>query len=65
MKKEIAIENKYNLTIEEASAYFNVGIERIRQIAEEHKSEFVIMVGTKKLLKKKKMEHFFDNIMVI
>ena len=60
-----AICEKYNLTIEEASAYFNIGADRIRDIAEEHKNEMVIMVGVKKLIRRKKMEEYMEKIMVV
>lgn len=65
MKKDIPIADKYNLTVDEASAYFGIGSDRIREIAEENKSNLVLMVGTKKLIKKKKMEEYLDRIMVL
>ncbi len=65
LKKNVPICEKYNLTIEEASAYFNIGADRIRDIAEEHKSEMVIMVGVKKLIRRKKMEEYMEKIMVV
>ena len=37
MKKEIPISEKYNLTIEEAAAYFNIGTDKIREIVTENK----------------------------
>lgn len=65
LKKSVPICEKYNLTIEEASAYFNIGADRIRDIAEEHKNEMVIMVGVKKLIRRKKMEEYMERIMVV
>lgn len=65
VKKEVPLYEKYNLTVDEASAYFNIGSDRIRSIIEENKSELVLMVGTKKLIKKKKMEDFLDKMMVL
>jgi len=65
MKKEIPISEKYNLTIEEASAYFNVGADRIREIAEAHRTDMVIMVGVKRLIKRKKMEDYMERVMVL
>ena len=64
MKKEIPISEKYNLTIEEAAAYFNIGTDKIREIVTENKN-LSIVVGVKKLVKKKKMEEYLDKIMVI
>lgn len=65
MKKEIPISEKYNLTVEEASAYFNIGADRIREIAEEHRADMVVMVGVKRLIKRKKMEDFMERVMVL
>lgn len=65
LKKEIPIADKFNLTIEEAAAYFNIGTDRIREITEEHKSEMVLMVGVKRLIKRKKMEEFLEKTMVL
>lgn len=64
MKKEIPISEKYNLTIEEAAAYFNIGTDKIREILTENKN-LSIVVGVKKLVKKKKMEEYLDKIMVV
>lgn len=65
LKKNVPVCEKYNLTIDEASAYFNMGADRIREIAEEHKSEMVIMVGVKKLIRRKKMEEYMERITVV
>ena len=65
LKKNIPISEKYNLTIDEAAAYFNIGTDRIREITEENKTSLVLMVGNKRLIKKKKMEEYLDRIMVL
>lgn len=65
MKKEVPVHEKYNLTVDEAAAYFNIGTDKIREITEENKSELVLMVGVKKLIKKKKMEEYLDRTFVL
>ena len=65
VKKDVPIAEKYNLTIDEAAAYFNIGTDRLREITEENKSSLVLMVGSKKLIKKKKMEEYLDRTMVL
>lgn len=65
IKKEVPIAQKYNLTIEEAASYFNIGSDRIREIANEKKNELVLMVGTKKLIKRRKMEDYLDTVKVL
>ena len=65
VKKEIPLYEKYNLTIEEASAYFNIGKDRMREIVNENRNELVLVIGRKKLIKRKKMEEYLDRIMVL
>ncbi len=65
LKKEVPISEKYNLTLEEASAYFNIGIDRLREITNENKDEVVLMVGAKRLVKKSKMEKLLDRTFVL
>lgn len=44
---------RYLMTIEEASSYFRIGENKLRQIANEHKRECVVMNGNRMLIKKK------------
>ena len=45
-KEEIVpVAQKYTLTINEASAYFNIGIKKLRHIAEEYAGELSIRNG--------------------
>ena len=62
---EVSISQKYNLTLEEAAEYFNIGTNKLREITDENKSSMVIMVGTKRLIKRKKMEEYLDKITVL
>lgn len=62
---EVPISQKYNLTLEEAAEYFNIGTNKLREITDENKSSMVIMVGTKRLIKRKKMEEYLDKITVL
>mgnify|MGYP003414147631 FL=1 len=65
VKKEIPLCEKYNLTIEEASAYFNIGKDRMREIVNENRNELVLVIGRKNLIKRKKMEEYLDRTMVL
>ena len=49
---------KLNLTKQEASAYSNIGINRIEEMLKEPKCPFVLYVGTKKLVKRKEFEQY-------
>lgn len=59
---EIPIWEKYALTIEEAALYFRIGQKELRKKTEEPNCDFVIFKGTHRLIKRKKMEEYMDNI---
>ena len=53
--------NKYNLSVEEASAYFHIGENRLRAIlAENPRADFILKVGSRTLVKKNKFGKFLD-----
>ena len=64
MAKEIKpIKDKYLLTIKEASAFFNIGEKRLRQMVRENPSaDFVLMNGNKYLIKQKQFAELIDVI---
>ena len=51
---------KWLLSIEEAAAYFGVGQNRLAKLASQDGCKFVVFVGAKKLIKRKKFEEFLD-----
>ena len=53
---------RYLMTIEEASSYFRIGENKLRQIANEHKRECVVMNGNRMLIKKKNFEKVIDKL---
>ena len=58
---DIPLWEKANLTIEEAAAYYNIGVNKLRELADDPRCNFVIWVGRKRLIKKKKFDAFLDN----
>lgn len=58
VKLEIPFWVKLNLTIKEAAAYSNIGINRIEELLKNPKCPFVLHVGTKKLVKRKEFEQY-------
>lgn len=62
MKEDrIRICEKYNLTISEASEYFNIGEKKLRQIVQENATaDFILNNGVKVLIKRVKFEQFID-----
>ena len=51
---------KRNLTLEEASEYFGIGISKIRELSNQENCDFVIWIGTKRLIKRIKFEQYLD-----
>lgn len=57
---EIDVRDKILLTIEEASAICNIGINRMKEITRDPRCSFVFHSGNKRLVKRKKLEEFID-----
>ena len=56
-KKEVPIWEKANLTID-----FGIGTNKLRDITSNPDCEFVIWVGTKRLIKRKKFEKYLEDV---
>ncbi len=59
-KRLLPIWEKPTLTLEEAAAYTNIGINRLRDMSNEDDCDFVIWVGSKRLFKRRKLEEFLE-----
>ena len=59
-KNKIPFWEKRNLTLEEASKYFNIGVNRIRRITDRNNCPFVLWVGSKRLIKRKEFENYLS-----
>lgn len=56
----VPLSEKWLLTINEAAAYFGVGINRISSLALQDGCKLVLFVGSKKRIERKKSEQFLD-----
>ena len=61
----IPIWEKYNLTIKEASQYFNIGENKLREMIQQSECDFVLYVGKKALIKKTALEKYLASIKYI
>lgn len=59
-KLEIPFWLKLNITVKEAAAYSNIGINKIEELLKEPKCNFVLYVGNKKLVKRKEFEQYIS-----
>lgn len=62
---EIPFWFKVTLTIKEAAAYSNIGINRIENLLKQPKCDFVLYVGNKKLVKRKEFEQYISKSLEI
>ncbi len=60
LNTQIPIWQKAALTIDEASAYSNIGINKLQKLARQPGCPFVLHVGNKKLIKRKEFEKFIQ-----
>ena len=58
--KEVPIWEKTNLTLEEAAAYSGIGINKLREKTNNDRCDFVLWVGTKRLIKRKQLDEFTE-----
>lgn len=60
LKDSVPIWEKMALTIEEASAYSNIGVNRLREMCDDPMCPFVLFIGRKKLIKRKAFESYVN-----
>ena len=58
MKREVPISEKANLTLDEAAAYFGIGINKLREITNDNNCPFVLWCGSKRLIKRKALDEY-------
>lgn len=58
MTRELPLNEKYTLTVSEAAAYFNIGIKKMRRLAEDHTGDFAVQSGNRYLIIRTKFEQF-------
>ena len=60
---QVPVWEKYAMTVEEASQYFSVGQNKIRQLAQQDRfGNWYMMNGNRLLIKKKQFEKMMDKI---
>ena len=57
----VPVSEKYTLTIKEAAAYFNIGIKKMRRIAEDNLGTAAVYCGNRFLIIRPKFEEFILN----
>ena len=63
--ESVPIHLKLTLSINEASEYSNIGINKIDAMLEQPNCPFVLYVGSKKLVKRKEFEAYISSKLII
>lgn len=58
MKKTLSNAEKALLTLEEASEYFNIGVNKLRIMTNDENCPYVVWNGSKRLIKRKPFEEY-------
>ena len=59
-RPDIPIWERSSLTIDQAAVYCGVGKDKLREITEREDCPFVLWVGTKRLIRRKKLDEYLD-----
>ena len=63
--QKIPVWKKINLSVREAAEYSGIGINRIEKLLKEPNCEFVLFIGTKKLVKRSAFEKYLEKTLEI
>lgn len=62
MKQNVPIWEKSKLTLEEASAYSGIGINKLRELSNEKNCRFVLWCRSKRLIKRKLLDEYISGV---
>lgn len=57
---EVPIWEKSNLTLEEAAKYSGIGINKLRAMTDDENCKFVLWNGSRRLIKRRKLDEYTD-----
>lgn len=61
-KIEVPVWERFTITIEEAAQYFGIGTSKLRELSNEDNCPFVLWVGNKRLIKRRKLEEYLTEL---
>ena len=59
---EVPIWFKLNITVEEAISYSGIGRDKIYELTNQEDCPFVLWIGTKRLIKRKKFDEYIETV---
>ena len=57
----VPVGEKSCLTLEEAAAYSGIGIHKLREISNDKRCDFVLFIGSKRLIKRKLFDTWIED----
>lgn len=60
-KTMVPVSQKYMLTMREAAEYFNIGVKKMRRLAEDNLGRFAVYNGNRYLIIRTKFEKFLED----
>lgn len=61
-KKSVPLNQKFLLTLEEAAQYTGLGQQKLRDISSDEDCKFVLWNGSKRMLKRTKLEEYLNTL---
>ena len=58
----VPVWEKANLTLEEAAAYYGIGINKLRALTDTDRCPYVLWVWNKRLIKRKAFEKYLESL---
>ena len=60
-REAVPVWERSMLTLEEAAAYTGIGVRKLRQMTDSPICDYVIWVGTRRMIKRRKLDEFLEN----
>jgi len=64
-KYDVRISEKVTLSIYEAAAYTGIGLRTLSRLSDDPDCDFILMVGSRKAFKRKKLEEYLESHYVV
>ena len=64
-KREVPIWERSLLTLNEASDYTGIGVNKLRALISKPNSKLIMWVGSRKMIKRRKLDEFIDDAISI
>lgn len=61
MVEKVPICQKITLTLDEAASYTGIGVNKLREISNSENCDFVLWNGSRRLLKREKLESYLNS----